>query len=99
MKERRVVFAPEAVEDLNQLYDWIAGQASPTVAMGYLERVEAFCGRLSVGSERGQLRSDIRPGLRIVGFERRLTVAFAVQLETVTVLRVFTAGRNWETSF
>lgn len=99
MKERRVVFAPKAVHDLNELYDWISSQASPTVAMGYLERVEVFCRRLSVGSERGHLRSDIRPGLRIIGFERRLTIAFVVQEETVTVLRVFTAGRNWETSF
>jgi toxin ParE1/3/4 len=67
--------------------------------MGYLKRVEAFCQRLSLGSERGHLRSDIRPGLRITGFERRLTIAFTVEEETVTVLRVFTAGRNWETSF
>ncbi len=99
MKERRVVFAPEAAEDLNELYDWISGEASPTVALAYLERVEAYCSRLSIGSERGHLRSDIRPGLRIVGFERRLTIAFVVQEETVLVLRVFTAGRNWETSF
>lgn len=67
--------------------------------MGYIERVEAFCRRLSVGSELGQLRSDARPGLRTTGFERRLTIAFTVDEETVTVLRVFTAGRNWETSF
>lgn len=99
MKERTVVFAPEAADDLFELYDWVAGQASPEVAMAYLERVESFCSRLSVGSERGRLRSDIRPGLRVVGFERRLTIAFTVGEETVTVLRVFTAGRNWEKSF
>lgn len=99
MKERRVVLAPEAADDLNELYDWVAAQASPQVAVGYLERVEAFCQRLSLGSERGQLRSDVRPGLRITGFERRLTIAFTVDEETVTVLRVFTAGRSWETSF
>lgn len=98
-QERRVVFAPEAAEDLNELYDWISRQASPIVAMGYLERVEAFCRRLSVGSERGHLRPNVRPGLRILGFERRLTIAFVVQEETVAVLRVFTAGRNWEKSF
>ena len=34
-----------------------------------------------------------------MGFERRLTIAFSVDEETVTVLRVFTTGRNWETSF
>ena len=99
MKERRVVFAPEAADDMNELYDWVAAQASHQVAMGYIERVEAFCLGLSLGSERGQVRSDVRPGLRITGFERRLTVAFTVEEETVTVLRVFTAGRNWETSF
>lgn len=81
-----------------ELYDWIATQASPQVAMGYLDRVEAFCGRLSVGSERGHRRDDVRSGLRILGFERRLTIALTVDDETVTVLRVFTAGKNWETS-
>lgn len=96
MNERRVVFAPEAVADLIELYDWIAAAASPTVAMNYLDRVEAFCLRLGIGSERGQLRADIRPDLRIVGFEHRLTVAFTVGDQRVTILRVFAAGRNWE---
>ncbi|RJK99940.1 type II toxin-antitoxin system RelE/ParE family toxin [Paracoccus siganidrum] len=98
MRERRVVFAPEAAEDLVGLYDWIAQQASPSVAMAYLERVEAFCLRLRIGSERGHLRADIRPGLRIIGFERRLTIAFVVGEDAVTILRVFAAGRNWEQS-
>lgn len=94
MKERRVVFSPESASDLNKLYDWIAVEASPQVAMGYLERVEAFCGRLNVGSERGHRRDDVRSGLRILGFERRLTIAFTVDDEMVTVLRVFAAGKN-----
>lgn len=99
MKARRVVLAPEAGDDLNELYDWITGRASPEVAMAYLERVSEFLSGLSVASERGHLRSDVRRGLRIVGFERRLTVAFVVDEHTVTVLRVFTAGRDWASSF
>lgn len=55
--------------------------------------------RRAVVAPDGHVRSDVRPGLRIMGFERRLTIAFTVDEETVTVLRVFTAGRNWETSF
>lgn len=78
------------------MYDWIADEASPVVALAYLERVEAFCPRLSIGSERGHLRADIRTGLRIIGFERRLTIAFVVDEGRVTVLRVFARGRNWE---
>lgn len=99
MNERRVVFSPEASEDLHELYDWIAVNASHRIAMTYLERVEAFCRRLSVGSERGHLRSDIRPGLRVLGFERRLTIAFTAEDRTVTILRVFAAGRDWERAF
>lgn len=67
--------------------------------MGYLDRVEAFLRSLSFGSERGTRRDDVRPGLRTVGFERRLTVAFVVDDDSVTVLRVFGAGRDWESSF
>jgi toxin ParE1/3/4 len=99
MKTRRVVLAPEAADDLQGLYDWIAGRASPTVAMGYLDRVERFLAGLSIGAERGHLRSDVRPGLRIIGFERRLTVAFTVDDDLVTVLRVLRAGQDWGASF
>ncbi|WP_348626490.1 hypothetical protein [Mesorhizobium sp. LNJC384A00] len=38
----------------------------------------------------------MRPGLRIVGFERRLTVAFTVEGDQVVILRVFYGGVNWE---
>lgn len=96
MKVRSVVFAPEAQADLNDLYDWITEAASPTTAIGYVDRLEQFCNRLSAASERGQLRDDIRPGLRIIGFERRISVAFAVEPERVVILRLFYGGRNWE---
>jgi toxin ParE1/3/4 len=51
---------------------------------------------MALGSERGHRRDDVRPGLRIVGFERRITIAFTVSAEDVTILRIFYAGRNWE---
>lgn len=33
----------------------------------------------------------------MVGFERRATILFSVEGDRVTILRVFAAGRNWET--
>lgn len=71
MRERKVVFSPEARDDLLDLYDWIAEAATPDTALSYVERIEAFCRRLSLAPMRGHARDDIRPGLRIVGFERR----------------------------
>ena len=90
------MFAPEAREDLIALYGWIAAKAGPDSAMSYIERIEDFCNRFDFASERGQRRDDIRPGLRIVGFEKRLTVAFVVSDATATILRVFYGGQNWE---
>ena len=96
MRRRHVVFSPEARDDLLNLYDWIATRAGPAVAISYIERIEAFCLGFDLASERGQLRGDIRPGLRIVGFERRITIAFSMNKEQVTILRLYYGGQNWE---
>lgn len=99
MKERSVEFAPEALEDLIQLYDRIADAASLETAIRYIGRIETYCGNMGLASERGQQRDDIRPGLRIVGFERRITIAFTVAETGVTILRLFYGGQNWEVLF
>ena len=99
MRRREVVFSPEAIDDLTRLYDWIASVGGTTIALGYVERIENFCLNLGTASERGHLREDIRPGLRIVGFERRVTVAFSVDTAQVTIYRLFYGGQNWEELF
>lgn len=96
MKQHRVRFAPEAGQDLIAIYDWIAGQGSPTNAIGYIDRLEAFCNGLAYAAERGSRHDDIRPGLRAIGFERSATIAFTVSDDVVTILGVFRGGRNWQ---
>lgn len=99
MKSRRVQFSPEAKHDLFQLFDWIAASSSAAVASRYAERLEQSCLSLELAAERGHRRDDVRPGLRIMGFERRVTIAFEVGADTVTILRVFYGGQNWEEKF
>lgn len=96
MKERSVIFSPEASDDLLALYDWIAEAAGPETAISYIDRLEAYCRAFGTASERGHRRDDIREGMRVVGFERRITVAFTVDADRVIILRLFYAGRNWE---
>lgn len=96
MRERRVVFSPNARDDLFALYDWIAKAAGLDIADAYLERLERYCLGFSIASERGHRRDDVRSGLRIVGFERSVTIAFTVDQDRVTILRLFHGGRNWE---
>jgi toxin ParE1/3/4 len=96
MIRREIVFSPEAAEDLLQLYEWIEARAGPGIAIAYIDRIEEFCAGFDVASERGHLREDIRPGLRIIGFERRLTIAFTVTEAEIVFLRLFYGGQDWE---
>ena len=96
MRRRGVVFAPEARDDLLRLYESIAKAAGVSVALAYIERMETYCLGFDIASERGHTRDDIRAGLRIVGFERRVTVAFSVEDARLTILRVLYGGQNWE---
>ncbi|MCB2054456.1 MAG: type II toxin-antitoxin system RelE/ParE family toxin [Geminicoccaceae bacterium] len=96
MKALAVTFSPEALDDIERLVDWIARKAGPEIAAGYLTRLESYCRNLAFGSKRGQARDDVRPGLRTVGFERRITVAFTVTDDSVVILRLFYGGRDWE---
>jgi toxin ParE1/3/4 len=95
---RAVIFSPEAKTDLLHLYDWIADAASPATALAYVERIEKHLRGFDLASERGSLRDDIRPGLRMIGFERRLSIAFTVSAERVTILRIFYGGQDWEST-
>jgi len=95
VKKREVVLSPEARADLLALYDWIAEAASPEIAVGYVERLETYVRSFDVASERGRARDDIRQGLRITGFKRRVTVVFTVTDTKVTILRLFYGGQDW----
>ncbi|OFW99480.1 MAG: plasmid stabilization protein [Alphaproteobacteria bacterium RIFCSPHIGHO2_12_FULL_66_14] len=95
MRRRAVAFAPEARSNLLRLGDWIAERAGADVALNYIGRLETYCAGFETAGERGQRRDDIRAGLRIVGFERRVAIAFAVSNTEVTILRFYYGGRNW----
>jgi plasmid stabilization system protein ParE len=48
---------------------------------------------------RGTLRDDIRPGLRLIGFERRALIAFRIKRRSVAILRILYGGRSVERAF
>jgi toxin ParE1/3/4 len=99
VRQREVVFAPEAPDDPWRLYEAITAAAGMSIALAYIERIETYCLGFDLASERGHLRDDIRAGLRIVGFERRVTIAFSVDDARVTILRVFYAAGIWKARF
>lgn len=94
-----VVFAPEAEADLTEIYDYIAAQGGPERALGYVERIVATCRRLSTFPARGTRRDDIRPGLRVTSMARRVTIAYHIAGEAVTIDRILYGGRDLGAAF
>lgn len=95
MIRRAVVYSAETESDLAALYDYLAVAASPAVAIRFMRRVRTWLDGFDIGAERGTRRDDIRPGLRTIGFERRITVAFTVDDTRVMILRLFYGGQDW----
>ncbi len=91
---REVVFAPEARDDILELYDYIAGQAGAARARAYTDRIVSYCLGFTTFPERGRRRDDLRPGLRVIGFGRRVTIAFHVTSDRITIDRVLYGGRD-----
>lgn len=91
----RVLLHPKAEEELNALYDTVAEKAGPTTAWSFVSGIRTFCLQLADFPERGTERVELMPGLRIIGYRRSVSIAFAVQPETVVILGIFYGGRNF----
>ena len=82
---------------MTRLYHSICEQRGETaVAIAYIRRIREYCEGFADFPERGARRDDIRPGLRIVGFERRVAIAFTFDEERVRIARIFYGGRDYE---
>jgi len=95
----KVVSAPEAEDHLLALFFQIVAASSADIAAKYTEAIVKQCEILRTFPEGGAQRGDIRPGLRVFGFRRRVSIAFEITGDVVTILGVFYGGRNIEAAF
>jgi toxin ParE1/3/4 len=89
-----VVFSATAENDLNLIYDWIAGNAVADAAYAYVSRLDAACRKLSLFPARGTARDDLAEGVRTMPFERRATIVYRIEGRVVRILRVLHRGRD-----
>jgi plasmid stabilization system protein ParE len=94
----RVVFAPEASDQLEELFLYIAQESSPEIAQRYTDAIIATCEGLARFPHRGVARGDIRSGLRLTHHKERTVIAYAVddEAQTVLVVGVFYGGQDHE---
>jgi toxin ParE1/3/4 len=97
MRRYLVRLTEEAEEDLASIYRFVRNKAaSATAARAYLARIHAFLAAFEIFPERGTVRASVRDSLRIVGFERRVSVAFIIEDNEVVILRILYAGQEFE---
>ena len=92
-----VRFREAAQTDLFNLYVYVSERSGRARAEAYVDRIEAACDRLAEFPERGTRRDDIRTGLRVIGFERRVAILFELNAEGVAIGRILYGGQDLDT--
>jgi len=88
----------DAIEQLVAIEAYVAAEADPLTAAGFVDRILDTCAGLRVFPYRGRARDDVWDGLRITGYRKRVTIAFTVDeaTKTVGVVGIFYGGQDWE---
>lgn len=92
----RIVFTPEARDQLDHLHAYISAAADVKTASGFTDGIIDHIAGLSEFPKRGTPRDDLRPGLRTLAWRRRVTIAFMVEETDVVVIGIFYGGRDFE---
>lgn len=90
----RVALSVEAIQDFADLYDCLLPEAGSRIAENYIFELHAYCMSFETFPERGARRDDLALGVRIVGYRRKATIAFRIDGDLVTIVRIFHRGRN-----
>jgi len=95
---RKLLLRPTAEADLEDIYRYIAERSgNPDTAIGYVRRIREWCEHLLTFPNAGRARDDLRPGVRLTSFERRVVIVYRVlPSDDVEIGRVFYGGRNYE---
>jgi toxin ParE1/3/4 len=79
MKSYEVYLTPDAIQDLTDIYEYIAAKSGlPEVAWAYIEKLRQKCHDLKTIPLIGQQRDDLRKNLRIVAIDKNAIAAFEV---------------------
>lgn len=94
----KVVYAPEAEEQLAALYRYIAERSFPNIAERYTNLIISYCEELRHFPHRGAQRDDLRPGLRTTNYKGNAVIAFSIDDDQreIAILGVFYGGQDYE---
>jgi toxin ParE1/3/4 len=70
----------------------------PRLQPAYTDAIVTYCESLRTFPRRGIKRDDIRPGLRITNYRKRVVIAFDVDADQVNIIGAFYGGQDYETA-
>jgi toxin ParE1/3/4 len=91
-----VLISDEAIADLAGIFVYLLPLAGEATARKHIQRLEDACRSLEHFPQRGSIRDDLIPGLRLMGYNRQATIAFIVNHGSVTIIRIFGKGLDVE---
>ena len=96
MSSYRIIFTAEARDQIDQLHKYVEAAADADIASGFVTGIIDHIAGLEEFPMQGTTRDDIRPGLRTMGWRRRVMIAFMVEEHDVVVIGIFYGGRDFE---
>ena len=94
----QVVFTPLAARQIESLHEYTSPRTQAR-SVRTITLIVAFRKGLTKFPVRRTRRDDLLLRLRVIGFERRATIAFAVTDSAILVEGTFYAGWDFETIF
>ena len=91
---RRLIILPSALDDLKEIYTYIAENADIDVADIYVNRIEAAMTNLVDFPFRGSPQGHLMSGLRSISFERRIRIFYLPREDSIEVVRVIHMSRD-----
>ena len=92
----RVIYSPKAESQLSNIFEYVCKRGGETVAAKFVSSIIDYCDGFETFPERGILRYDLREGLRIIGYRRRVTIAFAIDSFQIIILGIYYGGQDFE---
>lgn len=91
----RLIYRRTASTDLTAILRHIAAD-NPHAARAFVTEIRRRCTVLAEFPRLGRARPDIAPGLRVFTIDGRAAVAYRASEDGVVILRVFSAGQDYE---
>jgi plasmid stabilization system protein ParE len=89
-----VRYDPKAQADLDEIFAYISARSSVTTANRFIAALRRSCELIGYAPTQGRRRDEVRRGLRVTGFRRRVDICFIVDEGVVVVLRLLYGGRD-----